>query len=86
MVFDLVDGGRNRGFRESRFEVVLEVIRYADRFGFAGFLDGFHFRPGVLEVGRGFGEEGGVDEVACVEMSVRGVGVIDGTWEPYRST
>ena len=65
VVFDLVDGGRDGGCCEGGLEVDLQVVGHADRFGFAGFLDGFHFGPGVLEVGGGFGEEGGVDEVAC---------------------
>jgi len=72
VVFDLVDGGWDPGCCEGGLEVCLQVVGYADRLGFAGFLDGFHFRPGALEVSGGFGEDGGVDEVACVEMSVGG--------------
>lgn len=72
VVFDLVDGGRDRGCCEGGLEVCLQVVGYTNRLGFAGFLDRFHFRPGALEVSGGFGEEGGVDEVACVEMSVGG--------------
>ncbi len=65
VVFDLVDGWRDRGRCEGGLEVRLQVVGYAYRLGFVGFLDGFHFRPGALEVGGGFGEDGGVDEVAC---------------------
>lgn len=61
---DLVDGRLKRGYFEDLFDMLALVIGDADRSGFLGRDELFHFLPGTLEVLRGFGETGAVDEEA----------------------
>ena len=63
VVFDLVhDGDVFRGAQRG-FQVRAQVVGHADRLRFAGFFDGFHSGPGVLQLGVGFGEVWRVDQV-----------------------